>query len=338
MAAIEARLCREEDGKIRCRVCSHSCLLQEGERGVCGVRKVSGGVLRLLNYGNCVAAAVDPIEKKPLYHFYPGSDILSLGTWGCNFRCQFCQNWSLAQEGHHRQGEILSPEDVLQRLQMCAGTCCGVAYTYNEPAIWFEFLYDTARLAHQNGFVNALVTNGFFSSDTLKELSPYLDALNVDVKAFNEEFYQKYCGSRLAPVLETVENCTQQFHVEITYLVIPGLNDSLPEVSRLVDWIAGLNPDLPLHFSRYVPGYRLNLPPTPVETLDTLRDLALEKLNYVYLGNVPGHQAANTWCPSCKALLIERKGLRALVKNLEERWCASCGREISITGVKEKRG
>jgi len=337
MPSTKARFYHRENQKIRCRVCAHNCLLGEGQMGLCGARRVEGGELCLLNYGVCVAAAVDPVEKKPLYHFYPGSDIFSLGTWGCNFQCPFCQNWALARGDYSRGGEKFTPEEILSRLQkLRKDNCIGIAYTYNEPAIWFEFLHDTARLAKQNGYVNALVTNGYLSSEALEELSPYLDALNVDVKAFSEEFYRNYCRGRLNAVKETVERCAGRFHLEITYLVIPTLNDSRKEVSQLVNWIAGLNPDIPLHFSRYVPGYRLNLPPTPVKTLDELRCLAMEKLNYVYLGNVPGHPAANTWCPSCQALLIERKGFGAVMRNLEDRRCSSCGEEIALAGTENQ--
>ena len=334
MSITESRLYAKEKQKIRCRVCSHACLLREGQKGLCGTREVTEGELRSLNYGDVVALATDPIEKKPLYHFYPGSEILSLGTWGCNFRCGFCQNWSLAQENSFRRGEYYTPEKVLQLLQTTSPESVGIAYTYNEPAVWFEFLYHTARKLHEHGFANILVTNGYFSEEALEELAPYLDALNVDVKAFHHEFYRSYCGARLDPVLKTVEKCVGRFHLEVTYLVIPGLNDSTEEVSRMVEWLAGLDPEIPLHFSRYVPGYRFNLPPTPVETLENLRELALEKLSYVYLGNVPGHTAANTYCPSCGTLLMQRRNSQVVVQNLKSYRCTSCGREIAFTGMR----
>ena len=333
MDKVKARFYQLENHKFRCLVCAHSCLLEEGQSGLCGTRRVENGHLYLLNYGNCVAAAVDPIEKKPLYHYYPGKDILSLGTWGCNFRCPFCQNWSLAQEGSSRRGEYFTPQAIAEQLEKATPGCVGVAYTYNEPAIWFEYLYDVAKLAHQRGFANVLVTNGFLSSYALQELFPYLDALNVDVKAFREDFYRQYCRSRLEPVLETVENCVGKLHVELTYLVIPSVNDSREEISNLVNWMAKMDTRLPLHLSRYMPGYRFTLPPTPVETLEELRDLAKERLEYVYLGNVPGHQAANTYCPACSSLLIERGGFRALVKGISQGKCISCNQDIAVVGA-----
>jgi len=330
MSREKARLYTRQNGKFLCGVCPHHCLLDEDQEGICGVRKVQDGELLLKNYGACVAEAVDPVEKKPLYHFYPGSDVLSLGTWGCNFKCPYCQNWPISQEERERQAQRRKPEEVLQVLKQAGSSCTGVAFTYNEPSIWFEFVYDTSRLVKRHGYKNVLVTNGFLSFDALSGLFPYIDALNVDVKAFSEEFYTRYCRGRLAPVMQTVEKSAGELHVEVTYLVIPEHNDSRGEIKGMVDWLSGISPDIPLHFSRYHPDYTFSQPPTPVPDLEEAREQALQKLNYVYLGNVPGHPGAHTYCPECRTLLIERGGFRAVIRGLEGGKCTYCGAELRI--------
>ena len=329
MSKVKARFYTSRQGKFRCQVCPHHCLLGEGEESICGTRRVEKGVLYLLNYASCAAAAVDPIEKKPLYHFYPGSDVLSLGTWGCNFKCSFCQNWSLSQ-GEMRPGEEIPPEEVISSLKRSGPGCVGVAYTYNEPSIWFEYVYDTSRLVQEQGYTNVMVSNGYISREALAELLPYMDALNVDVKAFSESFYRDYCGGKLAPVMETVEECADKLHLEVTYLVVPGENDSREEITGLIDWLSGLSREIPLHFSRYFPANRFNTPPTTVEKLEEVKELAAKKLNYVYLGNVGPHPATHTYCPECGAVLVERGGFRVVTRGLENGKCCFCSKEINM--------
>ncbi len=335
MSFIKARLYTEEDKGIRCGVCPHRCLLKEGMKGICGARQVKDGELYVFNYGLVAAAAVDPMEKKPLYHFYPGRDILSLGTCGCNFQCIFCQNWSLAstEAAECREAHNLQPADVLELLNRRYPSSVGIAYTYNEPAIWFEYVCDTAALIKKHGYRNVLVTNGFITPEALEELSPHIDALNIDVKSFRNDFYHRYCKGDLEPVKKTVEYCARNFHLEVTCLIIPTLNDSREEIQVLVDWLAGLSPHIPLHFSRYFPHYQLSLPPTPVETLERALKQAREKLHYVYIGNLAGKEEyINTYCPYCDNLLIRRSGYRATSAGLSGKLCTQCGKEIHLLG------
>ncbi len=299
------------------------------------MRQVREGELYTLNYGLCASIAADPIEKKPLYHFYPGRKILSIGTWGCNFRCRFCQNWTLAHGDIAGDGDayFLKPADILDYLSGDYKDSIGVAYTYNEPTVWYEFVYDTAVQVKEHGDRNVLVTNGFISPAALKELSPFIDALNIDLKSFNDDFYRRYCGGNLEAVKKTVEYCAARFHIEITTLIIPTVNDSADEIVLLAEWLAGLNPDIPLHFSRYFPHYQLSLPPTPPATLEQARCLAREKLNYVYIGNVPENdEGSNTYCPRCHNLLIRRRGYRTALVGLNGESCTACGLSISLSG------
>ena len=325
---------REKD-KVRCLLCPRHCLLAEGEEGLCGVRRAAGGELVTENYARCAALHWDPVEKKPLYHFYPGRQILSLGTYGCNLCCSFCQNWTLARGKPSAGGEMLTPQQVLAMLQRegSPAEVLGVAYTYNEPVVWYEFVYDTARLLHEHGYRNVLVTNGFISRAALRELLPYIDALNIDVKGFSDSFYRKYCHGMRRPVLETVELAASSAHVEVTCLLIPTLNDSPTELELFTSWLAGVNPNLPLHFSRYFPQYKMELPPTPLETLQAARDIALQKLRYVYLGNVDLPGASDTRCPQCGALLIARRYYQVRILRLAGSRCLDCGARINIVGA-----
>lgn len=317
------------EGKVRCGICPHRCLLAAGKAGLCRVRKNSGGILYALNYARCAASALDPIEKKPLYHFYPGSTIFSLGTLGCNFRCDFCQNWEIAQAD--APTVKLEPEGAV-RLALRAGrNCIGIAYTYSEPLMWYEYVLDTARLAREQGLKNVVVTNGYINPEPLAALLPYIDAFNIDVKAFEPQFYRQLCGGQLEPVLETVRACVEAgCHVELTTLLVPGLNDSPEEISRLADWVARLDPELPLHFSRYFPRHRLTLPPTPLASLERAWNIAREKLPYVYLGNVTGGTGSSTCCPHCGAVLVQRDGFQARLRDLAGDRCARCGTRVRI--------
>lgn len=326
---------KNENGLVRCLLCPQRCRIEEGAAGLCGVRRVVEGELYCTNYGLCAATHWDPIEKKPLYHFYPGRTILSLGTLGCNLDCRFCQNWTLARGNLESAAgsRFLSPDQVLEMLQREGSPeeVLGVAYTYNEPTVWYEFVFDTARLVRGHGYRNVLVTNGFIGSDALKELLPLIDAFNIDVKAFSDSFYRQYCRGMRRPVLKAVELAAAVSHVEITCLLIPTLNDDPGELELLSGWLAGINPDIPLHFSRYFPQYQLDLPPTPLKTLQQAREIALRKLRYVYLGNVDLPGSSDTCCPHCGATLIRRRGYETLLSGLTGTHCRNCRTAISIS-------
>jgi pyruvate formate lyase activating enzyme len=276
-----------ENGFLACELCPRGCIIKPEGVGFCRVRKNINGVLYTLNYGKYTSLALDPIEKKPLYHFYPGSKVLSIGTFGCSFHCAFCQNWEIAH--NLSEGKEITP-DSLARLaaELADRGSVGVAYTYSEPLMWFEFVFDAAQEVKKAGLKNILVTNGFIRPKPFSRLLPYIDALNIDVKGFTSEFYQKMLKGEFAPVLAALEQAYQAGkHVEITTLLIPGLNDSEEEIVQLRDWIvAHLSPEVPLHFTRYFPNYRMDIEPTPLKTLQMARNVALEKLKYVYLGNV----------------------------------------------------
>ena len=273
-----------EEGKVRCLLCPNYCLLKKGETGRCGVRQNQNGRLYSLIYGETTSVALDPIEKKPLYHFHPGNSILSLGTKGCNLKCPWCQNWSTSQD-LSCPTEKMTPEEAVVRAKQL--NSFGIAYTYNEPFIWYEFLYDTARLAHQEGLKNVLVTNGYVNQKPLEEIIGLIDAMNIDVKSMEESFYQKYCGGKLAPVLKSAELSAKRCHIEITNLIIPTLNDKQRDFQKLTDWVAEkLGKDVPLHFSRFFPAYKIDIPPTPIETLRAAEAIAKKRLRFVYLGNV----------------------------------------------------
>ena len=278
---------KKENSLVFCGLCPKGCSIREGHKGFCRVRENRGNVLYTLNYGQVSSYALDPMEKKPLYHFYPNTLILSLGTVGCNLRCGFCQNWQIAQ-GNPQTLELSPAKAVaLAQEQRDKGLpCTGIAYTYSEPFMWYEYVYDTARLAQQAGLKNVLVTNGYVKEEPLRQILPYIDAMNIDVKGFTDTYYKDNCVGHLAPVLKTVEIACQECHVEVTTLLVPGLNDSEEEVKQLVDWLAGLDKDIPLHFTRYFPNYKFDLPPTPTSTMHRAYELAKEKLNYVHLGNI----------------------------------------------------
>lgn len=318
--------------KIRCLLCPHHCLLAEGETGICGVRKAEGEYLYTLNYGLLAAVNLDPVEKKPLYHYHPGRPILSIGTFGCNLLCSFCQNWSLARGTVNSHSERVNPEAILKMLEREGGPAenIGLAYTYNEPMIWYEFILDTAKLLRDCGYRNILVTNGYINQKPLKELLPYIDAMNIDVKAFGDDFYKDYCGGLKNPVIKTVESAVDSCHVEITSLLIPSLNDDLSELEAMAAWLSELNPDIPLHFSRYFPQYRLNLPSTSPAVMEKAKKTALKYLRYVYLGNIELPGSANTVCPYCGNLLIERSRYAVKIMGLEGSSCNNCSSNINI--------
>ncbi|UCC69046.1 MAG: AmmeMemoRadiSam system radical SAM enzyme [Armatimonadota bacterium] len=320
-----------EGGRVRCLLCPHACRLGENQVGLCRVRRNVEGRLRTLNYSRISSAHWDPIEKKPLFHFHPGSPTLSLGTIGCNLACAFCQNWSISQgaAGTRR----LTPQEAL-RLAAEEDNNLGVAYTYNEPFIWYEFVLETAKLIREAGLKNVLVTNGYVNEAPLRELLPHIDAMNVDVKSMSENFYRELCRGRPEPPRRTVEIAKQAgCHIEITNLVIPNWNDRDDDFQALIDWVSGLGKDVPLHFSRYHPDYKFTEPPTPAETLFRARDMARKKLDYVYVGNLGAAAGEDTTCPSCGKVVVARRGFSVSQVSVQQGRCEFCGGEISIVGT-----
>jgi pyruvate formate lyase activating enzyme len=329
-AMLYARL---EKQIVRCSLCAHRCTIKPGRRGICGVRENQEGTLYTLVYADAIAVHVDPIEKKPLFNFLPGSRSFSIATVGCNFHCRFCQNADISQaprEGVSLAGEELLPEQVVRAAKRYA--CDSIAYTYTEPTIFFEYAYDTAELAHEEGLKNIFVTNGYMTVEALEKIQPYLDAANVDLKSFDDGFYRRVCGARLQPVLETIEAMHQRgVWVEVTTLLIPGLNDSDQELEQIAQFLAGIDPDIPWHVSRFTPRYKmLDRTHTPGDTMDRAAEIGREAgLRYVYVGNVPGNMHENTYCPSCGAVAIGRIGYHTTL-NLEGNRCASCGHELAV--------
>lgn len=323
----EARFYKKQPvGKTRCLLCPQRCLLANNQIGRCLARINKDGVLYTKIYGEVTSYNMDPIEKKPLYHFYPGSMIFSIGSYGCNFKCTFCQNWHISQQ--QVATEKFTPEDIVEIA--LNNKSIGIAYTYNEPSIWYEFVYNTAKIASGKGLKNVLVTNGFLNEEPLKELLPYIDAMNVDLKSTNESFYREICDGQLAPVMRTIQiSYRAGVHVEITYLIIPTLNDRVEEINEITNWIASVSSDIPLHFSRYFPQYKMNIEPTPIETLITAYEIAKSKLKYVYIGNVdPKFGGTNTICPKCKATLISRSIYDVKVEGIKDNHCSHCNEPI----------
>lgn len=307
-------------------------MLANGERGDCRVRINLDGKLMTLVYGKPCAIHVDPIEKKPIYHMLPGSGAFSIATAGCNLRCKFCQNWTISQrKPEETRNEDWPPVRVLQGT--IATKCKSIAYTYSEPIIFYEYMLDTAKLAHKNGIKNICVTAGFVNKGPLEELCPYLDAANIDLKSIRDSYYREICDGELQPVLDTIKIAKERgVWVELTNLIVPTLNDKKSDLSELCDWIIeNLGPDVPLHFSRFWPMYQLkNLPPTPVETLEKAWDIAKSKgIHYVYMGNVPGHKGNSTFCPSCGQMVIGRRGYQIFEYQLDkEGRCTKCSTMI----------
>jgi len=325
-----------DDNKVRCSLCSRRCTIAPGKRGFCRVRENRDGTLYTLNYSTVSSEAVDPIEKKPLFHFYPGSLSYSLGTIGCNFRCKHCQNWTISQIGVDEAHAIeITPEKAIARALESGSR--SIAWTYNEPTIWYEYTYDCAKLAKEAGLATVYVTNGYITPEALRGISPYLDAFRVDIKAFSDGFYKEVCSARLAPVLESAVLAKELgMHVEVINLVIPTLNDSPDEIRELSKWVHdNLGPDTPLHFTRFQPHYRMqDLPPTPVATLETAHEIATgEGMRFVYLGNVFGHEYENTFCPNCGELLVKRGLFEVGMYGItEENACPRCSEVIPIVG------
>jgi len=316
-----------DDGRIHCCLCAHECRIGPDQFGICGVRQNKKGKLYTLVYGEPIAAHLDPIEKKPLYHFLPQSRSYSIATIGCNFRCGFCQNWQISQmnKRDHRADGIpaVSPEEIVA--QAVDYQAKSISYTYTEPTIFFEYAYDIARLAHDHKLANIFVTNGYMTPAALKKIRTPLDAANVDLKSFRDDFYKNTCGARLEPVLETIRQMHRMnIWLEITTLVIPGLNDSDEELRQIAGFIAGVDVNIPWHISRFHPDHHLTTSgTTPLETLERAKKIGTDEgLRYVYLGNVPA--GTDTFCPECGALLIKRDSMHTHALYLDKDTCPQC--------------
>ncbi|MFA5002313.1 MAG: AmmeMemoRadiSam system radical SAM enzyme [Methanolinea sp.] len=320
-----------DEGAAKCSLCNHRCMIRKGKTGICGVRENRDGILYATTYGRVSAEAVDPIEKKPLYHFLPGTLSYSLGSIGCNFHCEHCQNWHISRSERDPGGlPHLPPEEGVRRAR--ASGCSSISWTYNEPTIWHEYTLAMGDLARKASLSTVYVTNGYITEEALRELSPMLQAYRVDIKAFSEEFYKKVCGARLQPVLDSAVLARELgMHIEVVNLVIPGLNDSPEETGALVKWIVeNLGESTPVHFTRFHPEYHMQdrgvTPPSVLEKIyRQARDLGLR---FPYLGNVFPHPFENTYCPRCGALCIERRGFSAAFRNLSGHACTKCGETI----------
>lgn len=327
------------DGRVVCNLCSHRCRIKDGKRGICSVRENRGGTLYTLVYDRIIARHVDPIEKKPLFHFFPGSLAYSIGTVGCNFRCRFCQNADIAHMATDYQGRIIgkafTPEQIVEEAEITGSK--SIAYTYTEPTVFFELARDVARKARQKEIKNVFVTNGYMTPEAIDMIRPYLDAANVDLKAFTEDFYKNYCSAKLKHVLSSLKKLKESgIFIEITTLLIPRLNDSDAELRGLAGFIAkDLGTDTPWHVSRFHPTYRLtDRPSTPVETLRRARQIGLaEGLKYVYTGNVPGEATESTYCHQCGSVVIARRGFTVLENRVENDRCPDCGAQIHGVGL-----
>ena len=325
------------NGSVKCSLCSHRCTIADGKRGICGVRENKGGILYSLVYGKAVAAHVDPVEKKPFFNFRPGSLSYSIATVGCNFRCKHCQNWDISQAPGDGGilGEDLEPERIVELAKQ--SRCESIAYTYTEPTIFFEYAYDTSKLAKKEGVDNIFVTNGFMTEESLKDIKPYLDAANVDLKGFTDKFYREVCGARLEPVLDSLKRMKKLgVWVEVTTLVIPSLNDSLDELREIAEFIKSeLGEETPWHISRFYPQYKLkHLPQTDMEVIHKAREIGLDAgLRYVYAGNLPGDSGENTYCFNCNELLVKRYAFSILENKIVDLKCPVCGAKIDGVGL-----
>ena len=326
-----------EHERVRCFLCSHKCLIKEGAKGICGVRENRGGMLVSLVYGKVIAQHVDPIEKKPLFHFLPGSRSYSIATVGCNFKCRFCQNADISQMPNDQDqvwGKDITPPEIVE--EVVSSRSATIAFTYTEPTIYYELALDTARLAVTKGIKNIFVSNGYMTEECLKDIFPDLHGANIDLKSFEDKFYREQCGAKLGPVLKTLETMKKMgVWLEVTTLLIPGLNDSPKELKGLAKFLADLDPDIPWHISRFHPTYHLtNVSPTPPESIHRAKDIGYEEgLKYVYSGNIPGDKGEKTYCHECGELLIDRFGFSVRKNRLVSGRCPDC--QADIPGVWE---
>jgi len=323
------------DDRVRCYLCAHHCTISDGKKGICHVRENNGGTLNTLVYGRTIAQNIDPIEKKPFYHFHPGSSSYSIATPGCNFRCDWCQNADISQMPREQDiimGKEAKPEDIVAAAHNSG--CRSIAYTYTEPTVFFEYTLDTSKLAHDAGIANAYVSNGYMTKEMLDIYHPYLDAINIDLKSFSEETYKKYIGAKLQPVLESLKTIKQyEIHLEVTTLIIPTINDDPSELRDLAQFIAQeLGIETPWHISRFHPMHKMpDVPPTPPETLLMAREIGEEQgLRFVYLGNISGYNGSNTVCHSCGNLIVERLVYRIQIHGLNDSKCNFCGDDLNF--------
>ncbi len=326
-----------KDNKVQCLACHNQCLINNKRIGICGVRQNINGDLYLLVYGKAISVNIDPIEKKPLFHFLPSQKAFSLGTLGCNFDCDFCQNWEISQapkpfdkiQGIKHYGEEWGPEKIVNYCK--ENNIPIIAYTYNEPTIWAEYALDTMRLAKKEGIKNIWVSNGFMTEKTLNFIAPYLDAINIDLKSFSEKFYRKTCKGRLEPVKENIKKIWKMgIWIEVTTLVIPGFNDSTKELKQIAKFLVGISKDLPWHISAFYPCYKmLTQAPTSQEILINACEIGKKAgLRYIYTGNIPNSDYESTYCPKCNSLIIERWGMEVLENNLKNEKCPKCNTKI----------
>jgi pyruvate formate lyase activating enzyme len=317
---------------VKCQLCPKGCLISEGHRGDCGVRENRGGVLYTMTYGNPCAVHVDPIEKKPFFHFLPASLAFSLATAGCNLHCLYCQNWEFSQRRPEEVESIDLPPDQVVAQALRSGSTA-IAFTYSEPTVFYEYMFDTAQIARAQGMRSVVISAGYIEQEPLQQLCAVVDAIKIDLKGINEQFYRDVCAATLAPVLETIRTIARSgVHLEVVNLVVPTLNDDLEDMRTLARWLhEEAGPNVPLHFSRFFAQYRLpDLPPTPVERLRQAREIALaEGLHYVYIGNVPGDEGSNTYCPQCGEAVIVRSGYSVVEMHMHGGQCDYCGFEIA---------
>ena len=323
---------KAEDLSVNCYLCNHRCHIQEGKKGVCAVRQNMNGVLYTLVYGNPIAQHIDPIEKKPLFHYYPGSQSFSIATVGCNFRCLHCQNSDISQsprESHILSHQIFPPEQIVQAAKK--SRCQSISYTYTEPTIYFEYAFDCSVLAKKEGIGNVFVTNGYTTPEALQSIQPYLDAANIDLKSFRDDFYRRVCGARLQPTLDSIRAYKKLgIWIELTTLIIPGHNDTEEELRDIARFIRELGVDTPWHVTAFYPTYKLtDQPRTPAAVLKKAREIGLsEGLRYVYTGNVPGDEGENTYCYQCGKTLIKRIGFTIQKNTIRDSKCYACGAKI----------
>ena len=328
---------KSEEKKVSCFLCSHHCLIADGKLGICSVRENRGGILYTHSYGRLVAQHVDPIEKKPLYHFLPGSTSFSIAAAGCNFQCGFCHNWQISQIKEARnlglQSEEVKPEEIVKQAKRSGSK--SISYTYTEPTIFFEYAQDVGQMAKEQGFYNVFVTNGFMTGEMIHMARPWLDAANIDLKSFNDAFYRKLCKGRLEPVLKSIELMKKLgIWVEVTTLVVPGENDSAEEFKKIAEFLAGIDPAIPWHISRFYPQYQMEgVSSTPMATLNRAYDIGKGSgLRYVYLGNVMG-KGSDTECPQCGQVLIERVGYTIRKQKIKEGRCPHCQSPVDGVGL-----
>lgn len=318
---------KSTDGKVLCHLCPAECVLSEGKVGICNCRSNQNGILVTHNYGEVVALALDPIEKKPLYHFYPTSQILSTGANGCNFGCLNCQNWEISQG--KAETKAVTPEQLVMLAK--EKNSIGVAFTYTEPFIWYEYILETAMLLKKENLKVVLVSNGYINKEPLEKLMPYIDAINIDLKSIDDDFYKKICKGKLQPVLDTIKTIAKSdIHLELTNLIIPELNDSSEQIEKWVDYVASLSEYIPIHFSAYFPDYKMSQQATDEKTLFQAVEIAQKRMKYVFVGNVRSEKYSDSHCPNCLNLLIKRSGYQTEIVGLNKSHCMKCDFDTKI--------